>query len=256
MHQSIPTTYLRAMKSLILFLLLLGTVSCKSNDAFSNKAESAPATPLILLETSPCRGFCPVFKLSFRSDGLVTYEGIRFVKKTGSSTFQLTKQELSTLKKKLKKANLWQYPESFPSTIMDAPGASLTIYKGKTSKTIRGSVERPKQVIAMQEYLQVLAEKHSIDLKGVDPFTPPEPENRTELLVKLKPEINAGNWLRDINQSSKADLRLIKRTGADNIWVVAFEKNRFKTEEILLLIRSNEQVVDAQENREVKERGN
>ena len=220
----------------------------------SDTPTAAPKTQLIALETTPCRGFCPVFRLDFRNDGYVDYEGIRFVRKMGKSSFQLTEKELTALQQLLKTTNLWQYPESFPVTIVDAPGALITVHRDTETKTIRGSVERPEPIRKVEAHLKTLAEAHGYNLESLDPNAIPDGAPTTELLVKLKPAVNAGNWLRDINDGSKTNLRLVRRVSSDNIWLVAFDSGQFKKEDVLLLVKSNSDVLEAQYNKEAQER--
>ncbi len=211
--------------------------------------------PLITLETTPCRGFCPVFKIAVRNDGHVDYTGVRFVRQMGQSTFQLTPTELEGLKKQLQEVNLWQYPESFPVTIMDAPGVSISIWRGAETKTIVGSVERPKPIKAVEETLKKLTTAHGYNLDSFDPTAIDENAPKQELLVKLKPDVNAGNWLNAFNQGSKANLRLVRRVNAENIWVVVFDASKHTTADMLTLLKSNPSVVEAQENKAAQERG-
>lgn len=246
--------YLRPMKLVNLFFLGLSLIACKSNKKSDIAMQTTENQSLIILETTPCRGYCPAYKLDFLANGTVQYEGIRFVEKIGTSSFQLTNTELILLRKKMETANLWQYPESFPVTIADGPGASITVYNGKAEKTIRGSVERPKPIRDMQDFLAGLAKAHGYKLESFNPDDIPDNAPKTELLVKLKPEINAGNWLRDINKVSKTNLKLVRRIGADNIWVVAFDASKFQQDDILTLLKSHEHVLEAQLNREAKER--
>jgi hypothetical protein len=241
------------MKSAILFFLMLGSIACKSNKKVSIDPKM-DSSPLITLETSPCRGFCPVYKIAIKNDGHVDFEGLRFVKNMGHSTFQLTPSELDGLKKHLQEANLWQYPESFPVTIADAPGSVITLYRGDEIKEIRGSVELPKPIKEVAERLKSLAKIHGYNLDSFDPNAIPEEAQQMALLVKLKPDVNAGNWINALNQSSKANLRLVRRVSAENIWVVVFDASKHKTADILTLLKSNDAVLEAQENREAQER--
>jgi hypothetical protein len=242
------------MKSAILFFLMLGAISCKCNKKVSVDPKM-DNSPLITLETSPCRGFCPVYKIAVKNDGHVDFEGIRFVKNMGQSTFQLTTAELEGLKKHLQEVNLWQYPESFPVTIADAPGSVITIFRGAETKEIRGSIELPKPIRDVAERLKSLTKAHGYNLESVDPNAIPNDAPKAELLVKLKPDVNAGNWLNALNQSSKANLRLVRRVSAENIWVLVFDASKHKTADMLTLLKSNESVLEAQENKEAQERG-
>ncbi len=242
------------MKPTILFCAILALFACKSNKKGDTKANTTTNQPMVSLETTPCRGYCPVFKLTFMDNGAAQYEPIRFVKSATASTFQLTAEELETLKKKLNGTNLWQYPESFKTQIMDAPGATLIAHRGVEQKTVRGSVERPKPIKDLQAHLEQLAKIHGIDLGSADPNELPDNGKKTELLVKLKPDINAGNWLRDLNNTSKANLRLVRRVTAENIWVVAFDGAVHPQAEMLDLLRANEHVLEAQPNSKADDR--
>jgi hypothetical protein len=62
-------------------------------------AATLPATPAlaqrstagsITLETGPCYGFCPVYRVTVRADGTGVYEGIRHVAVRGQRRFRLS----------------------------------------------------------------------------------------------------------------------------------------------------------------------
>ncbi len=242
------------MKPTILFCTILAFFACKSNKKGDTKANEASGQTLVSLETTPCRGYCPIFKLTFLDNGAVQYAPERFVKSDKAATFQLTAEELETLKKKLSATNLWQYPETFKTQVMDAPGAILIAHRGAEQKTVRGSVELPKPIKDLKAHLEQLAKAHGIDLSSANPYELPDNGKKTELLVKLKPDVNAGNWLRDLNDSSKANLRLVRRVTSDNIWVVAFDGAAHPLNDMLDLLRANEHVLEAQINSKADDR--
>ena len=91
----------------------------------------ADHSPLVQFEMHGCRGFCPTYKLLFRNDGLVEYEGIRNMVKMGKDSIKLTEIELKNLRLAAKEVNLWQYPERIESQIADAPSSSITIFEGQ-----------------------------------------------------------------------------------------------------------------------------
>ena len=234
--------------------MLLCLLACNSNKKTENTVQKTDNQKLIQLETTPCRGYCPVYKLTFFTNGEAQYEGIRFVKEVALRKFKLTADEQKRLNNKLAATDLWKYPESFPTTIADAPGATITVYKDQLEKTITGSIERPKPIREVQDLLNELAIAHGISLNSVNPNDIPEEAPKTEVLVKLKPEINAGNWLRDLNQTSKTGLQLVRRVSADNLWVVAFDGSKFALNDILDLLKAHEHVLEAQPNRKASER--
>lgn len=232
---------------LFVALTLLWFSSCKSskNDPAKSKTE------LVSLETHPCRGYCPIFKLKVLNNGDALYEGVRFVEKTGGATFKLSDTEMAKLRGKLADVNLWQYPERFQSTVMDAPSATLTIYAPEKSHSVTGSIDRPKPLVELENLLKDITEAHGIKVKrGVDPNEIPEAQ-KGELLVKLKPDVNAGNWVRDFDTIK---LRLVRRTGAENIWLVAYDAKNLGVDEVILILKTSKDVLEAQGNHAVSER--
>ncbi len=209
------------------------------------------ASPLAGLETSGCFGFCPVFKLEVLNNGLVRYEGIQFVEKMGKDSFRLTSDELKQLKTKVKEVNLWQYPDLIKTAVMDAPFATLTAYDGDSIKNVRGSFDRPKPLRELEDLLTDRAEAHDFRVKqGVNPNEPPA-ATRKEVVVKLKPELNAGNW---IAQFQEIRLRLLRRLGEENIWLVAYDPKEIDEKTLLDLLKDSDGVVEAQTNLPVKDR--
>lgn len=237
------------MKNIALLLLLAAPLvwACKS----SKNSHVTSGTPLVTLHTSGCFGFCPVFQLTVLSNGLVRYEGQQFVEKEGRDSFMLTPEELRQLKRKVEEVNLWQYPDLIKSDIMDAPSATLIVYEGNRMKKVQGSVDRPAPVLELENLLKDLAEAHDFHVKrGVDPRVVPE-SSRKELIVQLKPEINAGNW---IAQFGELRLRLVKRLTADNIWLVAYDAKAIDEASVIELLKGTEGAVEVQVNGKVQER--
>jgi Domain of unknown function (DUF6438) len=249
--------YLHPMKFIGFFLIALCLLACKDrktqpvhvNDASGNFGNAAI---LIELETTPCRGYCPIYKIKIMDDGKATYEGVRFTDPLGTHGFTLTQEELKALKEQITTTNLWQYPESFPVTIADAPGASLTVWQGDKSKVVRGSIERPKPIVFLDELVRSLARAHGFSLESKDPDE--LPANKKELIVKLIPTINAGNWIHQINKDANLNLRLVRRLGADNIWLVGYNPDDMDTNNLLTVLRANGDVMNVQENKAVQER--
>lgn len=236
------------MKTLLFFLsalTLIATEKCKK------KSSASDMSNLVSLETGPCFGFCPVFKLDVLNNGLVRYEGVRFVEKVGKDSFKLTDPELKQLKAKIKEVNLWQYPDMIKTDVVDAPFATLTAYEEGKSKTVRGSIDRPAPLLALEGLLKDLAEAHDLQLKrGVNPNTPPAGTQR-ELIVKLKPEVNAGNW---INQFTEFKLRLVRRVATENTWLVAFDPKQIEEKTLIDVLKDMDGVIGVQSNKPANER--
>lgn len=238
------------MKRISFFALIavIGlAVGCKS----AQNRLTAPSTPFVGLKTGGCFGYCPVFQLTVLQNGRVRYEGERFVEKEGRDSFLLTTEEMARLRHKVQEVNLWNYPDRIESDVVDAPTATLLAYDGSRSKRVQGSVDRPAPLLELENLLKDLAEAHDFHVKkGVDPRAVPE-TSKKELIVKLRPEINAGNW---IAQFTELRLRLVKRISSENIWLVAYDSTEVDEASILELLKGTEGAVEVQVNAKVQER--
>jgi hypothetical protein len=234
------------MKTLLFVLSALSLVStekCGKN--------TADTSNLVELQTGACFGFCPVFTLTVLNNGLVRYEGKQFVEKPGKDSVNLTAEELKRLKAKVKEVNLWQYPDMIKTDVVDAPFATLTAWEADKSKSVRGSIDRPAPLLELEALLKDLAEAHGLNVKrGVSPHDVPK-ANRSEILLKLKPDVNAGNW---IQQFDEIKLQLVRRVSTDNIWLVAYDTKQVDEKTLIELLKGMDGVVEVQANKEVKER--
>ncbi|HLP95754.1 MAG TPA: DUF6438 domain-containing protein, partial [Saprospiraceae bacterium] len=95
---------------------------------WANVSYQPPAEVLVKLETSGCRGYCPVYKLTFNVDGTLIYSGYRHVPEVGEKYAKLTADEFSKLKMAVNRANLWEHPRQLPEKVVDAPNHTLTVY--------------------------------------------------------------------------------------------------------------------------------
>lgn len=223
--------------------------ACKSADV---KQASAPPQQLLSLQTHGCFGYCPMFTLTLWDNGRLDYLGDRFVEKTGPDTVFVTAEELTRLKTALESTNLWQYPENIPTQIADAPSATLTVFRSDgTSHRVKGSMDRPQPIVDLQKMLQNTAEAHGLKVnKGVNPNEIP-PEQRREVIVLLKPEVNAGNWIR---QFTDIRLQLLQRTGTENRWLVGYNPKEIEEKALLERLRNSEGALEATPNRRSQER--
>jgi len=112
------------MRTFILLFLLLPflLLSCK---------QKQPAVQNIYVETTPCFGNCPVFKLGFHPDRTVTYKAESNNKETGVFTTTLPPKLYDSLLTLLKATNFPALKESYAVDWTDAPSVLLTIMYDK-----------------------------------------------------------------------------------------------------------------------------
>ncbi len=229
-----------------ILLLILSSVSLMATSTCDKKlVTTVDPSPLVQLETHGCRGYCPTYKLLFRKDGTVEYEGIRNMVKMGRDTIQLTDVELKSLRTAATELNLWQYPERIESQVADAPSSSLTIFDGDKSHQVSGSIDRPKPILAFESLLKDLAEAHGLKVKeGVNPYE--APANQQELQVKFKPDINPGNFMM---QFESLKLRIVRRVSAENLWIIGYNPDQISEKQLITVLKGTDGVLDATPNK-------
>jgi len=234
------------MRILLPLILLF---ACKSADV---QQTTAQPQRLVSLQTHGCFGYCPMFTVTLWDNGRLDYLGDRFVEKAGTDTIFVTAEELVRLKTAIESTNLWQYPENIPTQIADAPSATLTAFRSDgTSHRVKGSMDRPQSIVELQKMLQNIAEAHGLKVnKGVNP-NEIVPEQRREVIVLLKPEVNAGNW---ITQFTDLKLQLLRRTGTENRWLVGFDPKQIDEKTLLERLRKSDGALEATPNRRSEER--
>ena len=114
---------------------------------FNQADASGPArrrTKVITLERTACFGTCPMYSLAIYSDGVVEYEGLKFVKKVGKATGRISRTQLDDLVERFTNIYYFNFPDSIepgskscPQPWTDMPSAitSLT-WQGRT-KTVK-----------------------------------------------------------------------------------------------------------------------
>lgn len=240
------------MRLNLLLLLLIGIFACKSNKKTPVNAQTPAADrPMIQLQTTGCRGYCPVYRLLVFENGKVEYEGIRNMERMGKAEFQLSPEELAALTRRVEAVNLWQFPTEIPTHIADAPGFTLTAYRAGLSHAVSGSADVPMQLLVLQNDMKDLAEAHGFVVKrGVNPNE--KNENTAQVIVKLKPEVNAGNWIIPFRQHN--GLQLVRRLGEENIWLISYSPDSIQEKLLLEMLKADDEVLEAQANRETQQR--
>jgi allophanate hydrolase subunit 1 len=85
--------------------------------------------------------------------------------------------------------------------------------------------------------------------QGIDPNA--LPADAPELLVKLKTEVNAGNWVMGIQN---VKLRLLRRVSAENTWLLAFDPKQISAEQLIETLKALPDVLEVQRNKKTSDR--
>jgi Domain of unknown function (DUF6438) len=107
-------------------------------------SKPARRVQVITLERTICFGACPVYKLTIFSDGLVHYQGTKFVKKIGSASGRISRTKLNQLLQRFEEINYRTLPEDFtpgtpqcPQMATDMPSAITSLTRDGKTKTVR-----------------------------------------------------------------------------------------------------------------------
>lgn len=196
---------------------------------------------LIHFETGACRGYCPIYKLTFLTDGTMQYAGSRNVLEVGDKTAKLSADEFSLLQNAVRRANLHEQPAQIPSDIMDAPKHTFYVYHAGKRHRVSGSGPLPEPIQALDDLMQDIAEAHGFMVKkGVDPNDPSAMTGQVR--VVFKPEVNAGNFCM---QFMEIKSRPVRRVSEQNIWLIGFNPSELTEAQFINILQSMEGVVDA-----------
>jgi Domain of unknown function (DUF6438) len=91
--------------------------------------------PLATLERTACFGFCPIYKVTIFRDGVVVYEGVKFVKTVGTAIGRLNARQLDRLRALFEQNDYFQLADSYQSLgVTDLPSA-ITSYSPRRGLT-------------------------------------------------------------------------------------------------------------------------
>lgn len=113
----------------------------------------------IHIETTPCFGSCPIYKLDIDEKGNVEYNGARFAGIEGTINIQLDQVEMDSLKSVLIDNRFFDLEEVYDQQgISDLPSTIMVVkIKDKSkSKKVVSRVGAPENLQKIQAYLERL----------------------------------------------------------------------------------------------------
>jgi hypothetical protein len=115
--------------------LLLLVSYCQN---FRKKASQPQSPPWLTLEKTGCYGSCPQYKLAVYSNGIVLYQGRKFVKNLGVFEKRLSKTAIQEIKRLIAQSSFFTYEDVYDNEgISDLPSVILyCALEGKEKKVI------------------------------------------------------------------------------------------------------------------------
>ncbi|MBS1714338.1 MAG: hypothetical protein JST30_08375 [Armatimonadetes bacterium] len=90
----------------------------------------------ISLERTPCFGGCPVYTVTFKSDGTVHFSGKRYVDKTGEYEGKVAPEEVAKLAKALDTLGFWKLDKDYSEPITDQSHQYVRVTTDKGVRTV------------------------------------------------------------------------------------------------------------------------
>lgn len=211
----------------LLSLMLFGCKTQKMSMA------SQKDGPVVEMYRGACFGHCPVYLLSYYSDGTILYEGHRFTERNGIYLRQATESEKTAITQNL--ANLqWQnYEEYYESQIPDLPVTSLS-HKGRTTKFKENA---PLELNVMGSLLKKIADEG--DWQKLVSYQNDDQFKSRQLTVKLA-DVTAQKVIDDLQIE---ELQAKKQVSAHmNTWLIGFDPQKISPGQVYLALQSHPKV--------------
>lgn len=211
-------------------------------------------------EQGSCFGRCPVYALNVYDNGLVTYEGQRFTDKQGTWQKLLSRAEHAELLADFDALEFDRYPSVYPSSVADLSSKQIT-YTAKTppaTHTVSWKEAPAPELNRLADRLRSIAEsggfKMHTDTVANRPniFGNVRQQPTQEIIVQLKSGVDPEAW---VVKFYSLDLRYLRRvTPNGNYYLYSANPNRANVDDLLDLIRRDEDVLGAQTNKPVQYR--
>ncbi|MGB8509344.1 MAG: DUF6438 domain-containing protein [Pyrinomonadaceae bacterium] len=100
---------------------------------------------IIKLERTECFGACPVYSITIHGDGVVDYDGKKFVKETGKRSYKISRENVRELVEEFYKADYFSMEKEYLSRknadgtetqVTDLPATQTSITIGKKTKSV------------------------------------------------------------------------------------------------------------------------
>ena len=212
---------------------------------------TSSASKRIQYSRGSCFGRCPVYDLEVYENGLLVFNGKRFVDKGGPWQRSVDRSRVTALLAAFEAADFENYPSNFRSEIADASKIDI-VYIGQDGQAYGTSFTdyAPDELLALDRQLQELATldgyRPVLDSLSRNPFRGVTDKQREEIIVELQPGTEVNSWLIGYG---KQNVELKERLSPNgNYYLITADPNLMAAEELLEYLRQDEAVMSAQRN--------
>lgn len=237
------------MRSIFCLSALLFIFSCKSTKDTTESGDTGELQ--ISLKKGGCFGKCPIYTFNIYKGGSCEFIGKKNTSKIGKYSLQLSKDRYKKIKEAFEESDYDKFDDTYESNIADLPTIIISyLTKGKM-KTITGKRERPERVHKLQFLLEQISEndKGWTFIGELDEAQEEKQKEyiKSEIVLQIKEAGQLSRWFDNMRKTHS--LRIIKPLSTDtNTWLVSYDKNKYLPNEILLILRNDENVASAEFN--------
>lgn len=130
-------------------------------------AGAADGAPAVSLERTSCFGSCPVYRVTISRDGMVRFEGKRFVTDSGADSAQVTRSAVDSLLAELDRGGYYGFADQYVSGApacglyaTDLPSVNTAVDDGRRRKSVehdRGCSQAPAGLAALENRIDEVA---------------------------------------------------------------------------------------------------
>jgi hypothetical protein len=222
--------------------VLVFLFSCKTK---KDIVETGAEDVIISLQKEGCYGTCPVYKFEIFKGGYCEFNGQQHTYKQGKHSLQLSDKKYKEVLSSFKKADLFKYEDFYESNIPDLPQITISYTEKNKTKTIVGKRESPEAIHKLQVILEQIAESKDgwTIIDGTVQEVKPKLD-KTQIVLELKNGAQLSRWF----NKAKDDygIRILKKLDDSfDSWLVSYNMKKFGPNEILELLKKDENVSSA-----------
>ena len=230
------------------FFLMLCSATFFNSCGSTANADLSRLDPIIEMSKRPCYGRCPVFTLTVYENSIASYEGERYTDRLGTYVKKLEKGQMERLLSEFKRANVWQFRDSYRGRIPDMQSVTITYREGNKKKTITGKEIRPNAVKWLETQLDQLAQSEGWILKEAPQDNVPDYLIPDQLLVELEGGSDPEEWAKQFTQ---ADMRFERPLNDSGFWIFSYNDELITPDQMLEQVRMDEEVISAEFNKRI-----
>lgn len=114
--------------------------------ASANPPAPAQGSIVITLERTACFGFCPVYSVTLRDDGTVSYVGKQHVKVSGTHTWKIDPGAVRGLAQEMQDAGFFELQDEYRAMVTDHPTVRTSLAIGQRTKKVVDYVAGPQKL--------------------------------------------------------------------------------------------------------------